>query len=80
MRNLQYVLRSLKPRVTEIATHPALYDAYEAETYPHENMVQWLQSAGRQQEIEALLADTIRQEAQNNNIKLIRFCDMTANK
>jgi hopanoid biosynthesis associated protein HpnK len=76
MKNLLYIFRCIKPGITEIITHPSMYSILEADTYHYRKMEAWLRSRSRQVELEALLSEILRQEAERNGISLIRFSDV----
>jgi predicted glycoside hydrolase/deacetylase ChbG (UPF0249 family) len=73
---LQYILQAIKPGVTEILSHPGVYMAPAQEGCTSTKTAKWLQSMGRSVELEALLAETLRQETVSQNIRLVRFSDV----
>ncbi len=73
---LRHILQAIKPGVTEILSHPGMYMAPAQDTYTSAKTARWLQSGGRSVELEALLAETLRQETLSQNIRLVRFRDV----
>lgn len=73
---LRYVFNYIKSGVTEIASHPGLYNSPEPGEYRHKKMEKRLQSAGCRVEFEALLADSLRYEIERNDIYLTRFSNV----
>jgi hopanoid biosynthesis associated protein HpnK len=76
LRVLQYILHRVQPGVTEILVHPGLYNRPEASDPRNKKMDKWLQSMGREVELEALLSDSLRHEIERNSIQLVRFGDV----
>jgi hypothetical protein len=77
VRNLRYILRSLKPGITEILTHPSIsIDDHQ----PHSRqMKEWLKSHGRVLEMNALIDDDLCQEIKSFGIELVRYQDIISN-
>ena len=71
-RTLRYILSCVRPGISEIITHPGIVEISEPKRTEGWKMI-WAKSRGRQMELEALLAEEVRDEVERNNIRLIGF-------